>query len=295
MQLPLDVAVGAPGGVQLPFECAPVGLRAPRHLAAPHGAPTNLPKLNTVHVDTRHLAAPHGAHEAAPNTKMEDPETNDGDDDLDDDMGVGTDNVWLRYGELAISGRPRSVPIITLPGQRSLLIPESICKDEDMRTSTRARPSPTQVCAQKGPGMWSSLITSAMTDIPWDPSKSSVVLIVNLTPDVEDAAVAVTEMRLAQSTVAGLNTERVFYMSAHLDQQVCDFAVVRVENVLSDAWLEKRLVIPGFEFDDTLPEMTHADLESIPGALAASGQLDTLRLTVCERAPPSHAHITEVV
>lgn len=190
------------------------------------------------------------------------------------------DNLWLTCSELAISGRPRSMPIVQLPGQRQLVVPESVCKDADMRTQERLRPSSVQIAAQKGRQVWTALLQSAMKDMPW--TSSSALLIINFTPYVEDVALAVADMR-NETTICGLNSERIFYLSTHVDQQIYEYGLARVENVLVDAWMEKRLVVPGVEFVSQPPELSQEELERIPGGLAASGQLDKLKLTVTER------------
>jgi hypothetical protein len=202
----------------------------------------------------------------------------------DDDAGEDIDNVWLSHSELAISGRPRATPIVQLPTQRQIIVPESVNPDADCRTSDRPRPSPLQVAAQKGAETWASLIKSAMTDMPW--TQQSVLLICNLTPYVEDVGLAIVDMRLGSAAVCNLPSERLFYMSIHTDQSVYEYGLMRLENTLIDAWMEKRLLVPGAEFSDTLPELTDAELQQIPGAAAASGQLDKLKLTITERAPP---------
>lgn len=202
----------------------------------------------------------------------------------DDAADQDIDNVWLAHSELAISGRPRATPIVQLPTQRQIIVPESVNPDADCRTSERPRPSQLQVAAQKGAETWASLIKSAMTDMPWTPQ--SVLLICNLTPYVEDVGLAIVDMRLGSAAICNLPSERLFYMSIHTDQNVYEYGLMRLENTLIDAWMEKRLLVPGAEFSDTLPELTDVELQQIPGAAAASGQLDKLKLTVTERAPP---------
>lgn len=101
------------------------------------------------------------------------------------------DNIFMT-SELACAGRPLDFSNVTLPKQRDLLLPESLDVDSGIRLSDRAKPSPEQVRAQKGPLIHESLIQSLLKLDK--ESFSGPVLICNLTGYVEDVGSAVPQL-----------------------------------------------------------------------------------------------------
>ena len=98
-------------------------------------------------------------------------------------------NIFMNHSELACAGRPLCSREIVLPRQRDLLLPESLDQDAGIRLSDRAKPSPEQVRAQKGPQIHTSLLQSLLT---LDKEKfKGPVLLVNFTGYVEDMGSAV--------------------------------------------------------------------------------------------------------
>ena len=60
--------------------------------------------------------------------------------------------------------------------------------------------------------------------------------------------------------------------------------MARLLREVCDAWLEKKLSHAGQQIVTEAPELTEAELASVPGAKASIGSLDTLHFDVLERA-----------
>ena len=96
--------------------------------------------------------------------------------------------------ELACAGRPMDFKDVTLPRQRDLLLPEPLDVDSGIRLGERSKPSPEQVRAQKGPLIHQSILQSLLKLDK--ESFHGPLLLVNLTPYVEDAGSAVPKLEI---------------------------------------------------------------------------------------------------
>jgi hypothetical protein len=107
--------------------------------------------------------------------------------------GALKDNIFMS-SELACAGRPMDFNNVTLPRQRDLLLPEPLDVDSGILLGERSKPSPEQVRAQKGPLIHQSLVQSLLKLDK--ESFRGPLLIVNLTPYVEDAGSAVPKFEI---------------------------------------------------------------------------------------------------
>ena len=106
-------------------------------------------------------------------------------------------NFWLA-SELAVCGRATSpnegesgAPTSVLPKSSQLLLPEGSSPNSDLKISERMRPSPDQVCAQKGTQRLQSLLESVLRHSTSTSNAPKHILVVNLTGYVEELAAAV--------------------------------------------------------------------------------------------------------
>ena len=100
-------------------------------------------------------------------------------------------NVWLTSSELSICGRPLNESPVVLPLSKEMLLPESLSPEDDLRQAERQRPSTEAASAQKGVGRWVCLLQSMLTTSGSD-LKDKCVVILNLTPYIEDVGCAVS-------------------------------------------------------------------------------------------------------
>ena len=187
------------------------------------------------------------------------------------------ENQWAG-SELLVSGRPMDTErlVAKLPRQRDLLLPESLDANRDLRVAERNRPGPEQIAAQKSVEYNSTLITSALLGVTAKPN--SAVLIANLTGYIEDQGVAFVDWKVSSRLPGGFHPSKARYISFNLSQQNVDFGRALVSNALVPHWKAGKLATPGFEFSQQPEQLTMAELQSIPGAQAAQGQLSFLKL-----------------
>ena len=101
------------------------------------------------------------------------------------------DNPWVNNSEFGCAGRPLSDEKILLPLSRELLLPESLDADNDLRFAERTRPSPEALAAQKGQHRWLTMLRSLLNMTNYS-LKCKPVMLLNLTPYVEDLGVSAT-------------------------------------------------------------------------------------------------------
>jgi hypothetical protein len=79
-----------------------------------------------------------------------------------------------------------------------------------------------------------------------------------------------------------LDPSRIYYLSLHVIGDPM-FGQARMMRELTDAWLEKKMTMPGFAFTDKAPPLKQEDLDKIPGVKLALGGVDAMPLEVCVR------------
>ena len=99
-------------------------------------------------------------------------------------------NLWLTSSELCLCGRPLNDNPV-LPLSKDLILPESLSAEDDLRQAERQRPSVEATSAQKGVERWCALLQSMLT-VSGNGLKDKSVVILNLTPYVEDVGCAVS-------------------------------------------------------------------------------------------------------
>ena len=58
---------------------------------------------------------------------------------------------------------------------------------------------------------------------------------------------------------------------------------LEVQTELTDHWLDNKFEIGGLAFKGTAPKLTQSEMDQVPGAAAALGKFDQLKLEVCCR------------
>ena len=93
----------------------------------------------------------------------------------------------------------------------------------------------------------------------------------------------VFQMRLKNATLkGGFAMENLFYHSVGwLSKDT--FGHMRLEREITDAWVGRRFEHAGHKFSTEAPDLTEAELQSIPGAKASMGNLDAMQFEVLER------------
>jgi len=193
-------------------------------------------------------------------------------------------NVWLTSSELCVAGRPLGEhQFASIPRQSELVLPESSNPNEDLRVSERKRPSPDQVSSQRGIKLNSVLLRSIMANMPL--SAKDVVLIVNLTSNVEDLGIAVcsTKTKTGNDILMSV-VPHMHYMSLHTDPKIGEFGEKRVQQYLIEQWMADNLVLPGCTYEMAAPALTEDEIKTIKGGEVAAGNLSQLRLNVCSFA-----------
>ena len=91
------------------------------------------------------------------------------------------------------------------------------------------------------------------------------------------------DLRCAKEDIAGFNTERLYYHSINwLTAE--KFGPGRLVREVTDAYLEGKFEHAGHKFSSQSPELTQAELDSIPGAAASMGSWDAIKFEVVERS-----------
>jgi len=102
-----------------------------------------------------------------------------------------------------------------------------------------------------------------------------------------------TRSRLNQSQVfnmrlrdielkGGFHMENLYYQSVGWLSKD-SFGHMRLERDLTDAWVQRQFEHGGHKFSMEAPDLSEAELASIPGAKASMGNLDALQFEVLER------------
>ena len=75
---------------------------------------------------------------------------------------------------------------------------------------------------------------------------------------------------------------RLHYLGIHfLDK--ADFGRMRLVRDITEAWMDQKLKLPGFEFSSTPPRVPDEEIKKIAGADIALGSFDALKLEVLVR------------
>eukprot|EP00438_Fugacium_kawagutii_P020691 Skav232340 [mRNA] locus=scaffold1704:535693:541139:- [translate_table: standard] len=192
------------------------------------------------------------------------------------------DNLFLTASELGTCGRPLNDEEIQLPLSKEMLLPESLDCEADLKQAERQRPSQEATQAQKGVSRWIALLSSLVT-MADNSLKGKPVIIINLTPYIEDVGVAVFNMRLREQELkGGFNTMNLFYQSVSwISKEV--FGHARLGRELTDARVNRLFEHGGHKYAVDPPDLTQAEIDSIPAAKAAMVSLDEMKFEVLER------------
>eukprot|EP00438_Fugacium_kawagutii_P000524 Skav222260 [mRNA] locus=scaffold2615:8298:18199:+ [translate_table: standard] len=192
------------------------------------------------------------------------------------------DNLFLTASELGTCGRPLNDEEIQLPLSKEMLLPESLDCEADLKQAERQRPSQEATQAQKGVSRWIALLSSLVT-MADNSLKGKPVIIINLTPYIEDVGVAVFNMRLREQDLkGGFNTVNLFYQSVSwISKEVFGHACLGRE--LTDAWVNRLFEHGGHKYAVDPPDLTQAESDTIPAAKAAMVSLDEMKFEVLER------------
>ena len=82
--------------------------------------------------------------------------------------------------------------------------------------------------------------------------------------------------------VGNLDPSKLHYMSLSFIDET-DFGKARLAVELTDYWLDSKFDMPGCAFKPEAPRLTAAEMEKVPGAAIATGNVDRLKLEVCAR------------
>eukprot|EP00435_Cladocopium_sp_Y103_P061906 s492_g23.t1 len=94
---------------------------------------------------------------------------------------------------------------------------------------------------------------------------------------------AVLNMKINQNSTLPFDCKnRLHYLGIHFMDKA-DFGRMRLVREITEAWMDQKLKIPGFEFSTTPPQVPDEELKKIPGADIAMGSFDSLKLEVLTR------------
>ena len=89
-------------------------------------------------------------------------------------------------------------------------------------------------------------------------------------------------LKVSNEKVGSLETSKLHYLSLNFLEEP-SFGRARLQSELTDYWLDKKFEIGGLAFNGNAPQLTQAEIDRVPGAAAATGHVDKLRLEVCVR------------
>lgn len=90
-------------------------------------------------------------------------------------------------------------------------------------------------------------------------------------------------MRLAnQEFKGGFRTENLYYQSVQWIMKD-EFGHARLTREITDAWTARRFEHGGHRFNVEAPELSQEEIDSIPGARASLGNLDSFKFEILER------------
>ena len=96
----------------------------------------------------------------------------------------------------------------------------------------------------------------------------------------------VLELRLEKLNVKGFSTENLYYHSCGW-LSTDDFGAGRLVREVTNSYLAGKFAHCGSKFSSEAPELSQAEIESVPGAAASLGSWDGLKFEVLERAGES--------
>lgn len=90
-------------------------------------------------------------------------------------------------------------------------------------------------------------------------------------------------MKIQQSSTLTFDCKnRLHYLGIHfLDQ--AEFGRMRLVREITEAWMDHKLKITGYDFTDTPPQVPDSEIKKIPGSDIALGSFDSLKLEVLAR------------
>ncbi|CAK9098294.1 Uncharacterized protein SCF082_LOCUS46069 [Durusdinium trenchii] len=193
------------------------------------------------------------------------------------------ENVFTTSSELGLCGRPLQFDDdILLPLSKDMILPESLDTESDLKQAERQRPSHEACQAQKGTRRWEALLQSMLT-INGENMKGKPCIVLNLTGYIEDVGCAVFQMRLANKEFkGGFKTDMLFYQSVQWIMKDT-FGQARLAREVTDSWIGRKFEHGGQRFSLEVPELSQSEIDSIPGAQASLGNLDSLKFEVLER------------
>ncbi|CAK9116341.1 unnamed protein product, partial [Durusdinium trenchii] len=90
-------------------------------------------------------------------------------------------------------------------------------------------------------------------------------------------------MRLAnQELKGGFKTDMLFYHSVQWIMKD-SFGHARLTREVTDSWVQRKFEHGGHYFSNEVPELSEKEIDSIPGARASLGNLDSMTFEVLER------------
>ncbi|CAK9085985.1 Uncharacterized protein SCF082_LOCUS40699 [Durusdinium trenchii] len=194
-------------------------------------------------------------------------------------VDASNDNLFLTSSELGLCGRPLQLDAdLTLPLSKEMILPESLDVEADLKQAERQRPSNEACAAQKGTRRWEALLQSLLI-VNGESLKGKPCIVVNFTPYIED----VFKMRLAnQELKGGFKTDMLFYHSVQWIVKD-SFGHARLTREVTDSWVQRKFEHGGHYFSNEVPELSEKEIDSIPGARASLGNLDSMTFEVLER------------
>ncbi|CAK9014735.1 Uncharacterized protein SCF082_LOCUS12453 [Durusdinium trenchii] len=200
-------------------------------------------------------------------------------------MGKETDAFMRGFIGNSFASPVLVAALVSILANWDMLLPESLNCESDLKQAERQRPSAEATQAQKGVGRWVALLTSLL-NVSDDTFKNKPIIILNLTGYVEDVGVAVAWFVFrpgkGQPLRGGVKPENLYYQSVGwLSKE--PFGHARLEREITEAWIQRKFEHGGHKYACDPPELTQAEIEGIPSATAAMGNLDKVEFEVLER------------
>lgn len=126
-----------------------------------------------------------------------------------------------------------------------------------------------------GTSSFFSTKSSLFCRLSWVTKESELITLVNTASEV-------MALKVSNEKVGSLETSKLHYLSLNFLEEP-SFGRARLQSELTDCWLDKKFEIGGLAFNGNAPQLTQAKIDRVPGAAAATGHVDKLRLEVCVR------------
>jgi hypothetical protein len=115
----------------------------------------------------------------------------------------------------------------------------------------------------------------------WIPDETYGLIIVCIV--CHHCRVQVFDMKTSQNPVGSFDCKnRLHYLSIHVLDRA-EFGKMRLTREITEAWMDQKLKIPGFDFSATPPRVADDEINKVPGAAVAMGSFDSLKLEVLSR------------